>query len=82
MQEIKCPNCGKIFQVDETGYAQILQQVRDNEFAKELERRERELAQKKENDLKIARMEQEKSHSEELLKKDSELAEKDRLIKG
>ncbi len=80
MQEIKCPNCGKIFQVDETGYAQILQQVRDNEFAKELERRERELTQKKENDLKIARMEQEKSHSEELSKKDSELAEKDRLI--
>ena len=80
MHEIKCPNCGKIFQVDETGYAQILQQVRDNEFAKELERRERELAQKKENDLKIARMEQERSHSEELLKKDSELAEKDRLI--
>ena len=80
MQEIKCPNCGKIFQVDETGYAQILQQARDNEFAKELERRERELAQKKENDLKIARMEQERSHSEELLKKDSELAEKDRLI--
>ena len=63
MQEIKCPNCGQIFQVDESGYAQIVQQVRDKEFEKELERRERELSQKKEDDLTIARMQQEKSHN-------------------
>lgn len=81
MQEIKCPNCGEVFQVDESGYAQILQQVRDKEFAKELELRERELNQKKDSDLTIARMEQEKIHNQELSKKDSELAEKDRLIK-
>lgn len=80
MQEIKCPNCGEVFQVDESGYAQIVQQVRDKEFAKELERREQELSQKKENDMTIARMEQEKSHNEELSKKDSELAEKNREI--
>ena len=80
MQEIKCPNCGKMFQVDETGYAQILQQVRDKEFVKELERREQDLALKSENDLRIARMEQEKNHSEALSKKNEELAEKDRLI--
>ena len=80
MQEIKCPNCGEVFQVDESGYAQIVQQVRDKEFEKELERREKELTQKNENDLTIARMEQEKSHNEELSKKNNELVEKDRLI--
>lgn len=80
MQEIKCPNCGEVFQVDESGYAQIVQQVRDKEFEKELERREKELAQKNENDLTIARMEQEKSHNEEISKKNNELVEKDRLI--
>ena len=80
MQEIKCPNCGSVFQVDESGYAQILQQVRDKEFEKELDRRVQELRQKKEDDLKIARMEQEKSHNEALSKKDSELAERDKLI--
>ena len=80
MQEMKCPNCGKVFQVDDAGYAQILQQVRDKEFEKELNRREQELNQKKQNDLTIARMEQEKSHSEELSKKNSELAEKDQEI--
>ena len=36
MQEIKCPKCGEAFAVDESGYAQIVQQVRDKEFEKEL----------------------------------------------
>ena len=34
MQEIKCPNCGEVFVVDESGYAQIVQQIRDKEFEK------------------------------------------------
>ena len=80
MQEIRCPNCGKVFQVDEAGYAQILQQVHDSEFTKELARREKEMQQKKESDLAIARMKQEKIHSEEISKKDSEIAEKENLI--
>ena len=80
MREIKCPNCGQVFQVDETGYAQIVQQVRDQEFETELKRRQRELEEKKESDITIARMEQEKTHNEALSKKDSELAEMDRLI--
>lgn len=80
MQEIKCPNCGKVFQVDESGYAQIVQQVRDREFNLELDRREQELIRKKESDLTIAQMEQDKKHSKELSKKESELAEKDSEI--
>ncbi len=80
MQEIKCPNCGKVFQVDETGYSQIVQQVRDKEFNKELERREEELSRKNESDLTIAKMEQDKLHSEEISKKNSEIAEKENEI--
>ena len=68
MQEIKCPNCGQVFQVDESGYAQILQQVRDKEFEKELVRREQEIAQRKENDLTIARMKQTQNFEAELAK--------------
>lgn len=41
MQEIKCPKCGEVFAVDESGYAQIVQQIRDREFEKELKRREK-----------------------------------------
>ena len=54
MPEIKCPKCGEVFQVDETGYAQIVQQVRNNEFERELERREKELekAQEKESEIR------------------------------
>ena len=29
MQEIRCPKCGEVFQVDPTGYAEIARQVRD-----------------------------------------------------
>ena len=80
MQEIKCPNCGEVFQVDESGYAQIAQQVRDKEFEKELERREKEMEQKRENALTIARMEQEKNHNEEMSRKNGEIADKEREI--
>lgn len=80
MQEIKCPNCGKLFQVDETEYAQIARQIRDEEFNRELERRARDLAEKKESDLKLARMKQEKEFGEAISAKVSELAEKDKEI--
>lgn len=38
MQEIKCPKCGEVFVVDESGYANIVKQVRDKEFARELKK--------------------------------------------
>lgn len=40
MSQIKCPNCGTVFQVDESQYHEILQQVRNEEFEKELKQRE------------------------------------------
>ena len=41
MAEIRCPHCGEVFQVDETEYAQIVRQVRDAEFQRELAAREK-----------------------------------------
>lgn len=80
MQEIKCPNCGTVFQVDESEYAQILRQVRDEEFKKELEYRAKDLEEKKKTDVQIVRMEQEKKLGEVITSKASELAEKERII--
>lgn len=60
MQEIKCPKCGEIFQVDESGYAEIVRQVRDKEFRQELERRETELTEKNDSELLLVRAEQER----------------------
>lgn len=41
MNTIKCPKCGEVFQVDGAGYAAILQQVRDEDFQKQIAERER-----------------------------------------
>ncbi len=64
MAEIKCPKCGEVFQVDESGYEQIVRQVRDKEFAKELERREGEQVAKREQELEILRLAKDKERSE------------------
>lgn len=80
MQEIRCPNCGEVFQVDETGYEQIAQQVRDKEFARELERRERELDAKRDRELELLRMREEKEHTASITKKDAEISARDRVI--
>lgn len=65
MPEIKCPKCGEVFTVDESGYAAIISQVRNAEFHKELHEREAQLAKEKENELSLiktqAKMEQEQS---------------------
>ena len=47
MHEIKCPKCGEVFTVDESGYAAIVGQVRDEEFHRELAQREKQLAAEK-----------------------------------
>ena len=80
MNELKCPHCGEVFQVDESGYASIVQQVRDSEFEKELKRRESELTNKSANELMLQKMQDEQErakihHDNEVL-----MMEKDRLI--
>lgn len=60
MQEIRCPKCNEVFQVDDSGYSQIVQQVRDKEFEKEAARRAEELEKAKNSELKILEMEYEK----------------------
>lgn len=80
MQEIKCPKCGEVFAVDESGYAQIVQQIRDREFEKELKRREKDLEEKKESDLEIIRLKQEEELNRKLSDQKLELSEKDKMI--
>lgn len=80
MQEIKCPNCGEVFVVDESGYAQIVQQVRDQEFERELEQRRKDLSEAKESELKLARMEQKEEYEKALSAKDTELLKREREI--
>lgn len=39
MNEIKCPNCGEVFTVDETSYSAIIKQIKDKEFEQETNNR-------------------------------------------
>lgn len=80
MQEIKCPKCGEVFAVDESGYAQIIQQVRDKEFDKELKQREKNLEEIKKKDLELVKMQQKDEFDKLISSKESELTEKDKLI--
>ena len=87
MQEIKCPNCGEVFQVDETVYDKSVKQVRDREFDRELERREELLVSKNELEieklnarLSAASTEKKLAVNQANSEKERELAEKDILI--
>ena len=80
MKEISCPKCGEVFQVDETGYNQIARQIRDKEFNKELEQRERDIESRQASKLEILRLQEEKERSASLAKKDAEILEKEQLI--
>ena len=55
MPEIKCPHCGQVFQVDQSGYAELLSQVRSAEFHKEIEARAAQLAQEQAGQIAVLR---------------------------
>ena len=74
MAEIKCPHCGEVFQVDETEYAQIVRQVRDAEFQRELAARE-QLAERERSSAVDAAVARERQDAERrMAQKDGELA--------
>ena len=80
MHEIKCPKCGEVFQVDESGYTELLSQVRNEAFEEELHKRAKELEDRNKSAIKMAQMEQEKSFAETITGKDKALADKDMEI--
>lgn len=80
MQEIRCPKCNEVFQVDDSGYSQIVQQVRDKEFEKEAARRAEELEKAKNSELKIIEMEYEKKLESALSEKSDDITDKEKRI--
>ena len=54
MHEIKCPDCGKTFTIDESGYAEILNQVRDDAFNEALRERMEIAEQEKKAAVELA----------------------------
>ena len=66
MKEIKCPKCGSVFTVDESGYNEIVKSVRDDEFNRELDRREKELKEQLKAQIEIVKLQSEKSNDKEV----------------
>lgn len=68
MEDIVCPNCNKVFQVNESSMAQIMKQIRDHEFQEEIEKRLSLASQEKAQAIRIAESELNGKYQEELAK--------------
>lgn len=75
MNEIKCPHCGKVFQVDERGFAGILRQVRTAEFDKEIAQREGMLQEQNAQAVKLAVAKAQQDAQAETAQRDARIAE-------
>lgn len=74
MNEIKCPHCGQVFTVDESGYAALLNQVRDHEFQRELNERVSLAEKNREQDMALAVAKAEEELRAQIAQRDSQLA--------
>ena len=75
MNDIICPHCNKAFKVDESGFADILRQVRNNEFDKEIKERLALAEKEKAGAVQLAEANLKNSVQQELLKKDQQIIE-------
>ena len=75
MQELKCPNCGTIFEVDESDYARIVSQIKDKEFEIALKKKEEELIATSKAFLKSSLEKQQAEQEKVVLKANAEVTE-------
>ena len=95
MQEIICPNCKKAFKIDESGFADIVKQIRDHQFEEEIQNRLQIAEREKVAAVQLAESKLRQQIQDELSNKNQEierlkaqaetnliqkLAEKDRTI--
>ncbi len=66
MKEIKCPHCNKVFSVDDSDYASILNQVKNSEYHKELEEAEERAKRQYDDKIKLAETEAKNKYESEI----------------
>lgn len=71
MNEIRCPRCGEVFQVDASGYAAIARQVRDQQFFEEVQERSEQFARDLDTAVQLSKAENQSA----LAAKDAEIAQ-------
>ena len=82
MNEIKCPNCGTVFKIDEKQYDSIVKQVRDSEFKNEIATRQEQYEKDKNQAIKLAENELEKKLSTMLKEKELEITKLNEELKS
>lgn len=81
MHEIKCPNCGTVFQIDEMDYQNVVKQIRDQEFEKEISEREKQYKIEKESAVELAKSKIEKEYQERVTEQKLAIVElKNKLV--
>jgi len=75
MNKIKCPKCGEVFSIDEADYAKILSQVKNEEFDKELARREKEILEKSKLTAEVAMQNDAKAYDRRIAELEAKLRE-------
>ena len=73
MNQIKCPNCGKEFTIDESSYESIVKQIRDHQFNEEIALREKQFKENMETQLKLVKAEADSINQKELSEKDKQI---------
>lgn len=80
MKELKCPNCGSVFKVDESDYVAILAQVKNKEFDQEVERRIKEIDNQRKAEQEAVILKANQTYKENLNVKEQEIVRKEAEI--
>lgn len=74
MQEIICPKCGTVLNLDESNYDSIIKQVRNKEFLEELKKTEKQYSYEKETEIKLLTVNLEKEFNEKIKEKELKIS--------
>ena len=80
MKELKCPKCGSVFTVDESDYADIVNQVKNAEFNAEVDRRIKELEKQQSIQQQADELKAQQQFQTKQLEFNAKLAEKENEI--
>ena len=80
MENIRCPNCGTVFQVSESYYESIRRQIRDKEYEKDIASKEKQFTAEKDAAVAEALSNAERIYAESASEKDRKIGEMEILL--
>ena len=75
MNEIKCPQCGEVFRVNQSDYAEIVKQIRDEQFQAEISARQKDFEALMQKEIVLAKSEAEKQYDAAIAQKQAAIAQ-------